>query len=90
MATAVHISSFQDLAQELSAVPEVTKIFFHQFGREVNVWTVVPGFDRSVRDKIYKIEQSLRRHSPDFHLNFRVVANESEIGDSTLIFDRAA
>lgn len=84
-ATRAYAPTYQSTLIELGeSVPAVAKIMAIRNGNLYAVWTVIEGFDRTTRDKIYAAEREMFDTLPQNRFEFNVVE-----GDETTMIDHA-
>ena len=66
------------------AVGEVNKILATKHGNVVSVWTLIEGFDRGVRNRVYSAERDLFQNFPAIKFDFHVIE-----GDGSMEIDGA-
>jgi hypothetical protein len=72
------------------SVPEVSKILAIKDGNVVSVWTIIEGFDRGVRNRIYSAERDLAGSLSGFKFDFHVLegTRDADIKDAEVVYTR--
>lgn len=73
------------------SVAEVNKILAAKHGNVVSVWTVIEGFDRGVRNRLYSAERDLFQEFPTYRFDFHVIEGDrnTDIEDAEVVYVKA-